>query len=270
MASIVMFFVVTLVSLCIAAAMTHAEECSAGIIKRGDICCKPKICEINEDYRLCNNTHREDRCIPCPPNTTNQDIINTSRVYEQIPGICKEIECFCLPEARIKNLDECLMKTEKAICECNHDKGFCGEDPKTCEICDGNMTDPNYDSLAGKCKPGYFKDTKGNGPCSKHRNCSEGEIIIFNGNSTMDRQCGPSTETQTTTENPDKIIIGSVVGSIVLLAVIIPGVWMGRKKFGQLIQRMKNAVLNNGVNDQLNIPEEQNCNAEPSEDTSMV
>lgn len=38
------------------------------------------------------------------------------------------------------------MKTEKAICECNHDKGFCGEDPKTCEICDGNMTDPNYDS----------------------------------------------------------------------------------------------------------------------------
>lgn len=88
----------------------------------------------------------------------------------------------------------------------------------------------------------------------------------------MDRQCGPSTETRTTTppENPDKIIIGSVVGSIVLLAVIILGVWMGRKKFGQFIQRMKNAVLNDGVNDQLNIPEEQNGNAVPSEDTSMV
>lgn len=38
------------------------------------------------------------------------------------------------------------MKIEKVICECNYDKGFCGEDLKICEICDGNMIDLNYDS----------------------------------------------------------------------------------------------------------------------------
>lgn len=52
----------------------------------------------DEDYQLCNDTHTEDRCTPCPPNTTNQDIINTSSVDEQLPGICKKIECYCLPE----------------------------------------------------------------------------------------------------------------------------------------------------------------------------
>lgn len=241
--------------------------------------CIPRICPKNSHAILCTATDPanpgKDKCMPCEENTLNPRETNTSTFTDhiQVPlyEVCRKPDCNCVIEARITNLDECL-KTGNANCECNHDKGFCGDDPKTCEICDGNITDPNYDSLAGKCKPGYFKDTKGNGPCSKHRNCSEGEIIIFNGNSTMDRQCGPSTETRTTTENPDKIlvIIGSVVGSIVLLAVIILGVWMGRKKFGKFIQRMKNAVLNNGVNDQLNIPEEQNGNAEPSEDTSMV
>lgn len=98
---------------------------------RGDICCKPVTCEINEDYRLCNDTHKEDSCIPCPPNTVNQNIINTSSVEEQLPGICKKINCNCLPEAIISNPDECL-KTGIAKCECNLTGGYCGEDPITC------------------------------------------------------------------------------------------------------------------------------------------
>lgn len=248
MASIVMFFVVTLVSLCmVAASMTNALVCSAGMIKRGNICCKPKICEINQYYRLCNNTYREDSCIGCPPNTTNQDIINTSLLYEQIPGICKDItgNCNCLPEARLTNLHDCL-RTGNATCECNLDIGFCSEDPKTCRKWEGNVTDLatgvglTQSCQVENCKPGYYKDKVGYGQCLKHKECSLEEEIIFKGNSTMNRQCGPLTQTTTPTKSTkifdanstspssdgtadtDKIpvIIGSVVGCIILIVVI--------------------------------------------------
>lgn len=64
----------------------------------------------------------------------------------RVTTVCnKKLKTLWIFSARITNLDECL-KTGNANCECNHDKGFCGDDPKTCEICDGNITDPNYDS----------------------------------------------------------------------------------------------------------------------------
>lgn len=265
--SCVMLFVVTL---CVAASMKNAEECPADMKKRGEICCKPVTCEINEDYQLCNDTHREDKCIRCPPNTTNQDIINTSHLDVQILGICQKIDCNpetrCPPGARITNPDEC-SETGIAICECDLYKGFCDKDPGTCQIWGGNVTDLTEGvgltqrCLAEKCKPGYFKDHDGYGPCLKHRDCSEGEMIIFNGNSTMDRQCGPLTEIQTktptestkmfdansTVENsstptspsndgttdPDQIIIGVVVGCIILIVVIIVFVVIYRHRRGR-------------------------------------
>lgn len=68
------------------------EECPAGRQKRGGICCKTVICSPNEDYRLCNDTHREDTCIPCPPNTFNHHSIDTSQEYYhgQHQNVCKK------------------------------------------------------------------------------------------------------------------------------------------------------------------------------------
>lgn len=81
----------------------------------------------------------------------------------------------------------------------------------------------------------------GYGQCLKHKECYLEENIIFKGNSTMNRQCGPLTQTTTPTEStmmfdanststptspssddPDQIpvIIGSVVGCIILIVVI--------------------------------------------------
>lgn len=89
----------------------------------------------------------------------------------------------------------------------------------------------------------------GYGQCLKHKECSLEEEIIFKGNSTMNRQCGPltrattptkstkmfdanstvktsSTPTSPSSDDPDKIpvIIGSVVGSIIVIVVIIVSV----------------------------------------------
>lgn len=242
------------------------EECPAGMKKRESFCCKTVICSLNEDYRLCNEIYKEDRCIPCPPNTTNQDIIDTGLLDEQIPGICRKMDCNpttrCPPEATITNLDECL-KTGNATCECKLNKGFCGEDPKTCENWKGNVTDLTkgvgltQSCQAEKCKPGYYKDIEGYGPCLKHRDCSEEEMIIFNGNSTMDRQCGPSNETRTTTptestkmfdanstvensstptfpsndstRDSDQIVIGVVVGILILVIIVLVAIYRHRR-----------------------------------------
>lgn len=139
--SCAMLFVVTLF---VAASMTNAEECPAGMKKREEICCKTVICEINQYYQLCNKTHREDTCEPCPANKTNQDIINTSQIDVQIQGICQKIDCNpktrCPPEARLTNPDEC-SKTGIAICECDLYKGFCDKYPETCQKWGGNETD---------------------------------------------------------------------------------------------------------------------------------
>lgn len=81
----------------------------------------------------------------------------------------------------------------------------------------------------------------GYGQCLKHKECWLEEEIIFKGNSTMNRQCGPLTQTTTPTKStkifdanstspssdgtadPDQIpvIIGSVVGCIILIVMII-------------------------------------------------
>lgn len=153
---------VLVVACCVVAYMTYAEECPAGKQKRGDICCKHVICKKNEDYRLCNHTHQEDSCIPCPPNTINQDTIDTSHLYyyeKQQPNICKEPQEIC-------------VKTK------------CPEEGEP-----------------RKCKLGLFKDKDGYGKCREHRECSNGEIIIANGTATTDTQCGFPNAFQSTTES---------------------------------------------------------------------
>uniref|UniRef100_K1R375 TNFR-Cys domain-containing protein n=1 Tax=Magallana gigas TaxID=29159 RepID=K1R375_MAGGI len=130
------------------------EECSSDMQKRGSIC--------YEDYILCSDTYREDMCVPCPPDTFNQYIIDTSQEYYhgQHQNVCK-------------NATEICVNT-------------CFEEGQV-----------------EKCKPGYYKaDNKDYGPCHKHRECSIEEKIIFDGNSTMNRQCGPLTPTTTPTESP--------------------------------------------------------------------
>nr|XP_034324836.1 uncharacterized protein LOC117689113 [Crassostrea gigas] len=222
------------------------EECSSDMQKRGSICCRTKICGLNEDYILCSDTYREDMCVPCPPDTFNQYIIDTSQEYYhgQHQNVCKNATeiCVntCLEEATF-NLTECL-RTGKVTCECDRSRGYCGEDPKICLWPWGvNWTigkELTLNCQVEKCKPGYYKaDNKDYGPCHKHRECSIEEKIIFNGNSTMNRQCGPLTRTTTPTEStktsstptspssdgttdPDKIIIGVVVGCIILIVMI--------------------------------------------------
>lgn len=205
---------VLVVACCVVAYMTYAEECPAGKQKRGDICCKHVICKKNEDYRLCNHTHQEDSCIPCPPNTINQDTIDTSHLYyneKQQPNICKEpqeicVKTKCPEEAKIVNHTECL-RTGNVTCECDFNRGFCGKDPKTCKKWTGNVAELKKgielsdDCEPRKCKLGLFKDKDGYGKCREHRECSNGEIIIANGTATTDTQCGFPNAFQSTTES---------------------------------------------------------------------
>lgn len=57
---------------------------------------------LDEDYRLCNHTHQEDSCVPCPSNTFNQHSIDTSHQFyyeKQQPNICKNHEEICVKTA---------------------------------------------------------------------------------------------------------------------------------------------------------------------------
>lgn len=59
----------------------------------------------------------------------------------RVTTVCnKKLKKLWIFSATIWKLDECL-KTGNATCECNLNKGFCGEDPKTCEKWKGNVTD---------------------------------------------------------------------------------------------------------------------------------
>lgn len=202
------------------------EEYPSDMQKRGSISCKTKICGLNEDYRLCNDTYREDMCIPCPPNTFNLYNINRSQEYYgnhgQHQNVCKKateicVNTTCLEEATI-NLDECL-RTGKVTCECDRSRGFCGEDPRTCRPWRGNVTElkkgieltPNCQLK--KCNDGNFKDKEGYGKCHKHRECSNGEMIISNGTRTMNTQCSTSNGTQSKTTNTDVSNVNSTVGN---------------------------------------------------------
>lgn len=126
----------------------QSEECASGLLKRGGICCKPKICDLNQTYELCSDTlYREDSCPPCPSNTFNWERIDTSLPYYQIQrsNVCKNateicVTTACPKEATIGNLDECL-KTGIIKCVCNLSTGFCNNDTKTCQKWDGNVED---------------------------------------------------------------------------------------------------------------------------------
>lgn len=201
------------------------EECPSDMQKRGSICCETKICGLNKDYQLCNDTYRKDTCIPCPPNTFNQYNIDTSEKYYngQHQNVCKKateicVKTACLEEATIVNFDECL-RTGKVTCECALSRGFCGEDPRTCRPWGGNVTELKkgmeltLNCQLKECNDGNFKDKEGYGKCYKHRECSNGEMIISNGTSTMDTQCSSSNGTQSTTTNTDISNVNSTVGN---------------------------------------------------------
>lgn len=218
------------------------EECSSDMQKRGSICCRTKICGLNEDYILCNDTYREDMCVPCPPGTFNPYITDTSQdnYHGQHQNVCKNateicVNTTCLEEATF-NLTECL-RTGKVTCECDRSRGYCGEDPKTCLWPWGvNGTigkELTLNCRVKECDPGNYKaDNKDYEPCHKHRECSIEEKIIFDGNSTMNRQCGSLPPTTTPTESPtspssdgttdpDQNIIGVVVGCIIVVIIVV-------------------------------------------------
>lgn len=105
------------------------------------------------------------------------------------------------------------------MCVCNLDFGFCGLDPMSCNKWNGNVEDLAIgvelarNCLAEKCKPGYFKNSEGYGQCLKHRECSNGEIITFNGTSTMDTQCNTPNATQSTTQSTTTSDVNSTAGN---------------------------------------------------------
>lgn len=230
----------SVVVLCVSAYLTYAEECLAGMQKRGDICCKPVTCKKNEDYRLCNHTHREDSCVPCPSNTFNQHSFDTSHqyYYEKQPNICKNHEEICVKtacpeEAKIVNHTECL-RTGNVTCECDLSREFCGKDPITCEKWTGNVKELKkgieltLDCEPMKCKPGLFKDVEGNEKCLEHRECSNGEIIIFNGTSTMNTQCGLPNAFESSAGHVWIRVIGVILGFAVLIGIVIVIFWKQR------------------------------------------
>lgn len=152
-------------------------------------------------------------------------------------------------EITLGYLNAC-KKTGDPYCVCNLNNGYCGEDPITCQQWPGKKEDIGkgegltQSCKVEVCKPGFYKDKEGYGGCLKHRECSLEEEIIFKGNSTMNRQCGPLTQTTTPTKSTkifganntspssdgtadtDKIpvIISSVVGCIIVIVVIIVSV----------------------------------------------
>lgn len=220
----------SVVVLCVSAYLTYAEECLAGMQKRGDICCKPVTCKKNEDYRLCNHTHREDSCVPCPSNTFNQHSIDTSHQFyyeKQQPNICKNHEEICVKTAcpeedkdyrlcnEINRRDRCIPCPPNTTNQDIIDTGLLDEQiPGICRKIDCNpevRCPPG--GMVEKCKPGYFKDSEGYGPCSKHRECLNGEIITFNGTSTMDTQCSTPNATQSTTQSTTTSDVNSTAGN---------------------------------------------------------
>lgn len=277
---------------------TNGTETKAHVVQRGSFYCIPKKCEINHYFILCNSTDSakpgKDECVPCGNNTFNLERVNTGNITipYQFPEhqICTKPECDCGPEGFIVNGHECNINGAQKNCICNANKGYCGHDYRKCVKWNGAESDIPVDwgltpnCSIQKCEKGYSKPYVGYGACKKYTNkltTTQPTTPFTSGASATDVQ-NNSTEVDTTTPsvNEDKDggldlnILIIAVASLVPLAVIIL-VYLGiklccRNKFGQFIQRLKNAVLNNGVNDQLNIPEEQNVNAEPSEDTSMV
>lgn len=220
--TVMMLFIIALCA--VANAQQPEEECPSGMQKRGSVCCKTVKCGLNEDYRLCNDTHTEDACIPCTPNTFNHYGLDTSLEYYhgQHQNVCKKateicVKTACLAEATIVNFDECL-RNGIVTCECDLSRGFCGEDPRTCRTWGGNKTEIKkgmeltLNCKLKKCSDGNFKDIEGYGKCHKHRECSN-EEIISNGTSTMNTQCNTSNATQGMTKGTDISDVNSTVGN---------------------------------------------------------
>lgn len=264
---------------------TNGTETKAHVVQRGSFYCIPKKCEINHYFILCNSTDSakpgKDECVPCGNNTFNLDRVNTGNINTpyRLPEhqICTKPECDCGPEGFIVNGHECNITGAQKNCICNANKGYCGHDYRKCVKWNGAESDIPVDwgltpnCSIQKCEKGYSKPYVGYGACKKYTN-----------KLTTTQPTTPSTSgASATSVNEDKDggldlnILIIAVSSLASLAVIILGVWLGiklccRNKFGQFIQRLKNTVPNNGVNDQLNeIPEEQNVSV-ASEATSMV
>lgn len=270
-------------------------QCAPGLISRGNSCCKPADCKINQDYILCDQSDKngEDKCEPCYTGTVNPKPFNTAVIPDKnFPKYCQKPECgdsVCPPEAEVANTMECL-RTGKAVCQCSLSKDYCGSDPLRCrsskeyDIPEGHQLMQNCSIK--KCEEGYSR-ADNEYACEKNTNIStttQPTTPFTSGASGTDvLNEVDTTNTTIPSINEDqgggldlKVVIIIALSSLASLAVIILGVWMGiklccRNKFGQVIQRLKNAVLNNGVNNQLNgIPEEQNVSDESTEATSMV
>lgn len=260
--------------------------------------CIPRICPKNFNAILCEATDPanpgKDECMPCDKNKFYPKETNTStfKSHIQLPMdvVCRKPDCNCGHEGFLVNEHDCNVTGAQKICICNANIGYCGDDYRKCDK--RNKSDIPVDwrltpnCSIKKCEEGYSKPYVGYGACEEDTNNStttQPTTPFTSGGSTTDVQ-NNSTEVDTTTPsvNEDKDggldlnILIIAVSSLASLAVIILGVWLGiklccRNKFGQFIQRLKNTVPNNGVNNRLNeIPEEQDVNAEPSEDTSMV
>eukprot|EP00105_Crassostrea_gigas_P045602 XP_019929750.1 PREDICTED: uncharacterized protein LOC105345502 [Crassostrea gigas] len=277
-------------------------ETNAQVLHRDSYYCLPKKCLKNQFFILCDSTNSakpgKDECIPCKNGTFNLNEMDTSTLtyHLQVPEyeVCTKPDCNCGPEGLLVNGHNCNINGAQKICICNVNEGYCGDDYRNCDKWNKAESDIPVDwgltqnCSIKKCEEGYSKPYVGYGACEEDTNkltTTQPTTPFTTGASATDVQ-NNSTEvdnrnTTTPSVNKDKDggldlnILIIAVASLASLAVIILGVWLGiklccRNKFGQFIQRLKNTVPNNGVNDQLNeIPEEQNVNV-ASEATSMV
>lgn len=254
-------------------------QCAPGLISRGNSCCKPADCKINQDYILCDQSDKngEDKCEPCYTGTVNPKPFNTAVIPDKnFPKYCQKPECgdsVCPPEAEVANTMECL-RTGKAVCQCSLSKDYCGSDPLRCrsskeyDIPEGHQLMQNCSIK--KCEGGYPRPDNGYA-CEKD---APRTYISTTTQPTTPSTSGPSgtdvqnltevdtTNTTTPSVNEDqgggldlKVVI-IVLSSAILALIIILGLWKGIKL------RWRNK-FNPG-------DEGHNASDESSEATSMV